>query len=35
MNAASLPHDKMMRSIELIGTHVVPALRESLGAAQP
>jgi alkanesulfonate monooxygenase SsuD/methylene tetrahydromethanopterin reductase-like flavin-dependent oxidoreductase (luciferase family) len=35
MNAASLPHDKMMRSIELIGARVAPALRESLGATRP
>ena len=28
MNVASLPHEKLMRSIELIGTHVVPALRD-------
>ena len=31
MNAASLPHVKLMRAIELIGTHVAPALREELG----
>jgi probable LLM family oxidoreductase len=30
MNPASLPHEKLMRSTELIGTHVVPALREAL-----
>jgi len=30
MNAASLPHEKLMRSMELIGTQVVPALRERL-----
>jgi probable LLM family oxidoreductase len=28
MNAASLPHAKLMRAIEMLGTHVVPALRE-------
>jgi probable LLM family oxidoreductase len=28
MNAASLPHIKMMRAIELLGTQVAPALRE-------
>src|SRR4030081_2123036 len=27
MNAASLPHAKLMRAIELLGTHVAPALR--------
>jgi len=31
MNAAALPHDKMMRAIELLGTRVAPALREKLG----
>jgi probable LLM family oxidoreductase len=31
MNAASLPHVKIMRAIELIGTRVAPALREELG----
>lgn len=28
MNAASLPHEKLMRAIEMIGTRVAPALRE-------
>src|SRR3984893_13852199 len=32
MNAASLPHAKLMRAIEAIGTRVVPALRERLAA---
>ena len=31
MNVASLPHAKLMRAIEAIGTRVVPALRERLG----
>ena len=31
MNAASLPHVKMMRAIELLGRIVAPALREELG----
>ncbi len=31
MNAASLPHAKIMRAIDLIGTRVAPALREELG----
>jgi probable LLM family oxidoreductase len=31
MNAASLPHMKLMRAIELIGARVAPALREELG----
>jgi len=34
MNAASLPHDKLMRAIELIGTQVAPAVREKLGAVR-
>jgi len=28
MNAASLPHGKLMQAIETIGTGVAPALRE-------
>jgi probable LLM family oxidoreductase len=32
MNAASLPHAKLMQAIEAIGTRVVPALRERLSA---
>ena len=31
MNAASLPHAKLMRAIELLGKRVAPALREELG----
>ena len=34
MNAASLPHEKLMRAIELIGTRVAPAVRERLGAVE-
>jgi alkanesulfonate monooxygenase SsuD/methylene tetrahydromethanopterin reductase-like flavin-dependent oxidoreductase (luciferase family) len=30
MNAASLPHAKLMRAIELLGTQVAPALRKEL-----
>jgi probable LLM family oxidoreductase len=30
MNAASLPHAKLIRAIEAIGAHVAPALREGL-----
>ncbi len=30
MNPASLPHDKLMRATELIGTQVAPALREEM-----
>jgi len=33
MNAASLPHAKLMRAIEAIGTRVAPALKEELVAA--
>ncbi|MDB4872461.1 MAG: luciferase family protein, partial [Gemmatimonadales bacterium] len=33
MNAASLPHTKLTRAIELIGTRVVPAVRKELGNA--
>jgi probable LLM family oxidoreductase len=32
MNAASLPHDKMLRAIELLGKRVAPAVREALRA---
>jgi alkanesulfonate monooxygenase SsuD/methylene tetrahydromethanopterin reductase-like flavin-dependent oxidoreductase (luciferase family) len=31
MNPASLPHVKLMRATELIGTRVAPALREEQG----
>jgi len=34
MNAASLPHAKLMRAIELLGTRVAPALRKE-GATPP
>ena len=30
MNAASLPHEKLMRAIEAIGTRVMPALSQGL-----
>jgi probable LLM family oxidoreductase len=33
MNAASLPHAKLMRAIEAIGTRVAPALKGELAAA--
>jgi probable LLM family oxidoreductase len=33
MNAASLPHAKLMRAIEAIGTRVAPALKQDLAAA--
>jgi probable LLM family oxidoreductase len=34
MNAASLPHAKLMRAIEMIGTRVVPALRQAVPAGK-
>ena len=34
MNAASLPHEKLMSAIELIGTRVAPAVRDRLGALE-
>jgi alkanesulfonate monooxygenase SsuD/methylene tetrahydromethanopterin reductase-like flavin-dependent oxidoreductase (luciferase family) len=33
MNAASLPHAKLMKAIELLGTHVAPVLRKELVSA--
>jgi probable LLM family oxidoreductase len=33
MNAASLPHAKLMQAIELLGTRVAPTLRKELGPA--
>jgi hypothetical protein len=33
MNASSLPHAKLMRSIELLGTRVAPALRQEFRVA--
>jgi len=32
MNASSLPHAKLMRAIEVLGTRVAPAVRKELGA---
>jgi alkanesulfonate monooxygenase SsuD/methylene tetrahydromethanopterin reductase-like flavin-dependent oxidoreductase (luciferase family) len=32
MNAASLPHAKLMRAIELLGTRVAPELRKELAS---
>jgi probable LLM family oxidoreductase len=31
MDVGTLPHDKMMRSIELLGTKVAPAVRKAIG----
>ena len=33
MNAASLPHAKLMRAIEAIGARVAPGLQKELAAA--
>jgi hypothetical protein len=30
MNASSLPHEKLMRSIDLLGTRVAPVVRKEL-----
>jgi probable LLM family oxidoreductase len=35
MSVADLPHAKLMRAIELIGTRVVPLVRRALGSATP
>ncbi|HEX4320279.1 MAG TPA: LLM class flavin-dependent oxidoreductase [Acidobacteriaceae bacterium] len=32
MTAAALPHDKMLKAIEILGTKVAPAVRKELGA---
>ncbi|HEX6535817.1 MAG TPA: LLM class flavin-dependent oxidoreductase [Gemmatimonadaceae bacterium] len=33
MSVGTMPHDKIMRSIELLGTEVAPAIRRATGAA--
>jgi probable LLM family oxidoreductase len=35
MSVADLPHAKLMRAIELIGTRVAPLVRRALGSARP
>jgi probable LLM family oxidoreductase len=35
MSVAALPHAKMLRAIELLGTDVVPMVRNSLASSQP
>ncbi|HEY2569580.1 MAG TPA: LLM class flavin-dependent oxidoreductase [Candidatus Udaeobacter sp.] len=35
MSVAALPHAKMLRAIELLGTEVAPMLRNSLASSQP
>ena len=32
MGVSALPHDKMLRSIELLGTHIAPLVRKELTA---
>ncbi len=34
-SVGTLPHDKLMKSIELFGTEVAPAVRKALGAGKP
>jgi hypothetical protein len=34
MNAASLPHAKLMRAIEVLGTRVAPALRDEPSSSE-
>lgn len=35
MGVSALPHDKMQRSIEILGTHVAPKVRRELRSDQP
>jgi hypothetical protein len=35
MNAASLPHVKLMQAIELLGERVAPELRKELAGLRP
>jgi alkanesulfonate monooxygenase SsuD/methylene tetrahydromethanopterin reductase-like flavin-dependent oxidoreductase (luciferase family) len=35
MTVGSMPHERTMRSIELFGTRVAPAVRKALGPASP
>jgi len=35
MGVSTLPHQKMMRAIEILGTRVAPIVREELAAAHP
>jgi alkanesulfonate monooxygenase SsuD/methylene tetrahydromethanopterin reductase-like flavin-dependent oxidoreductase (luciferase family) len=35
LTVGTLPHDKVMRAIELLGTAVAPAVRKALGEADP
>jgi hypothetical protein len=35
MGVSTLPHEKMMRAIEILGTRVAPIVRKELAAAHP
>ncbi|HEU4656129.1 MAG TPA: LLM class flavin-dependent oxidoreductase [Capillimicrobium sp.] len=35
MSVGTMPHEQVLRSIELLGTRVAPAVREALGVAAP
>ena len=35
MSVGTMPHEKIMRSIELLGDVVAPAVRKALGATAP
>ena len=35
MSVAALPHPKMLRAIELLGTKIAPMVRNSLASSQP
>jgi hypothetical protein len=35
MSVAALPHAKMLRAIELLGTQVAPMVRKALSSSQP
>jgi hypothetical protein len=34
MGVSTLPHDKMLRAIEILGTKVAPMVREALGTTR-
>ena len=35
MGVSTLPHEKMLRAIEILGTRVAPIVRKELAAASP
>jgi len=35
MSVAALPHPKMLRAIELLGTQIAPKVRAALGSSAP